>query len=282
MLPRLGMYFLLPVLLALAAPAGAGENSYSFGVLPQRSAVLTAQYWNPILEYVARKAGITLELKTAHTAPECNAAIALGEYDFVYANTIFRPSNKAADYRVILRPQAQEIAGQIVTLEESPVKTVAELDGKAMGFPSQTAFVGYTVPMDHLRREGIAVTPQFGGNQEGIMGQLKTGRVIAAGVNSQVMNAFAARHGVRYRVLWESPPYLEMPVSAHPRVSRQVSDAVQRAFVDMNMDPEGQAVLEASAKVIKQKPPYGFLPATQGDYQSYIDFYQRTLMNETE
>ncbi len=34
----------------------AWGQTYTFGVLSQRSAVLTAQYWNPILDYVEKKA----------------------------------------------------------------------------------------------------------------------------------------------------------------------------------------------------------------------------------
>src|SRR5512135_1845924 len=182
----------------LAFPVQGSEAVYSFGVLSQRSAVLTAEYWNPILDYVSRKAGVVLRLKVTRTAPESNTAIAQGEYDFVYSNTVFLPSTSAPGYQVILRPKAEAISGQIVTLEDSPVKTLADLDGREVGFPSKAAFVGYALPMDYLLRQGIAVTAVFGGNQEGIMGQLKAGKVIAAGVNNQVMRSYALREGLRY------------------------------------------------------------------------------------
>lgn len=147
-------------------PTMAAE-SYSFGVLSQRSAVLTAQYWNPVLEYLSRRIGADLLLKVARTAPESNTATAKGEYDFVYSNTIFQPAMMGADYQVILRPRAEAIAGQIVTLADSPIRRLKDLEGREVGFPSLAAFVGYAVPMDQLLREGIRVTPVFGGNQEG-------------------------------------------------------------------------------------------------------------------
>ena len=62
----------------------AAAQTYSFGVLSQLSAVLTAQYWNPILAYVKDKTGVDLLLKIARTAPESNDATERGEYDFVY------------------------------------------------------------------------------------------------------------------------------------------------------------------------------------------------------
>lgn len=272
----------LVILSALAWGTGARAESYSFGVLSQRSAVLTAEHWNPILDYAARKAGVTLNLKVARTAPESNAATARGEYDFVYSNTIFLPAIAAQNYQVILQPRTEAIAGQIVTLEASPFQSLRDLDGKVVGFPSKAAFVGYAVPMDHLLREGIRVEPVFGGNQEGVMAQLKAGRIGAAGVNSQVMAAFAAREGVKYRVLWESEPYHNLPVAVHPRVPKAVAQAVQKAIAGMNDDREGNAILEAAARVIGQKPPLGFLPATQADYRNYLDFYRHTLVKDIE
>jgi len=264
----------------LAAPVLAQTQTYSFGVLSQRSAVLTAQYWNPILDYVEKKAGVRLVLKAARTAPESNDATERGEYDFVYSNTIFQPKMAQANYQVILRPRDEAITGQIVTLEASPIRSIKDLEGKEVGFPSQAAFVGYAVPMDALLRQGVTVTPVFGGNQEGIMGQLKAGRVIAAGVNNQVMKSFAARENVQYRVLWESPPYLNLPIAAHPRVPKAVVEAVRTAIDGMDNDPEGMKILEASASIIGQKPPLGFRAATQADYQSYIDFYKQTLVKD--
>jgi len=271
------------LLAALAASFSLqAAESYSFGVLSQRSPVLTAEYWNPILDHVGRKAGVDLKLRITRTAPESNAAIARGEYDFVYSNTIFLPATSAPGYQVILRPREEAIRGQLVTLDDSPVRKLAELNGLAVGFPSRAAFVGYAVPMDHLLRSGVNVTPVFGGNQEGIMGQLKAGKVVAAGVNSQVMKAFAAREDLRYRVLWESVPYDNLPIAAHPRVDAKVVAAVREAFAGMNADPVGARVLEASAAAIKQKPPYGFQPGNQRDYQNYLDFYKNTVVRDIE
>jgi phosphonate transport system substrate-binding protein len=255
-------------------------QTYSFGVLSQRSAILTAQYWNPILEHVQHKTGIALTLKVARTAPESNDAIERGEFDFVYSNTIFQPKMSAANYQVILRPLDEAITGQIVTLEDSLVKSLKDLAGREVGFPSLAAFVGYAVPMDQLLREKITVTPVFGGNQEGIMGQLKSGQVIAAGVNGQVMKSFAARKNIRYRVLWESTTFHNLPIAAHPRVPKAVMEAVSATIDGMDTDANGKQILEASAQIIGQKPPFGFRVSSPADYQSYTDFYKHTLVKD--
>ncbi len=267
------------LLLSLAVQAA---DTYSFGVLSQRSPVLTAEYWNPILDYAGKKAGVNLLLRVARTGPESNAAIARGEYDFTYSNHLFKPANLAQDYQVILRSRETAIKGQIVTLAGSAVGRLADLQGLEVGFPSRAAFVGYAVPMDHLIRSGIAVIPVFGGNQEGIIGQLQAGKIMAAAVNDQVIKAYALREGLRYRVLWESESYDNIPIAVHPRVDKSVVESVRQALAGMNDDPAGRKVLEASAAVIRQKPPYGFVPGNQKDYRNYLDFYRNTVVKDLE
>lgn len=254
--------------------ASVQAAEYSFGVLAQRNAVLTAEYWNPILDYVSHKAGVQLALKTARTTPESNRATARGEYDFVLSNTIFRPDMAAANYQVILAPLGEEISGQIVTLSSSTIQRLGQLQGLQVGFPSPEAFVGYLVPINYLQQQGIVVEPVFGGNQEGIMGQLKAGKVVAAGVNSQIMRSYAEREQLHYRVLWQSASYPNLPIAVHPRVAPTVRIAVQQAFAEMVNDSEGQRILARSGERLKQVPPYGFRVANQTDYQAYSEFYR--------
>lgn len=270
------------LLVVALLPSHAFAETYSFGVLSQRSALLTAQYWNPILAYVSQKSKVDLQVKVARTAPESNKATEKGDYDFVYSNTIFLPIVANANYRVILKPRGNSINGQIVTLEQSPPQTLNDLNNQIVGFPSKAAFIGYAVTMDHLLRQGIQVKPVFGGNQEGIMGQLKSGKVIAAGVNSLVMKAFAQREQVNYRVLWESEAYHNLPISVHPRVSEKIAQAVQQAFANMPNEPEGLKILEAATQIVPQKPPLGFELSSPADYRNYVEFYKNTIVSDIE
>lgn len=267
---------LLPSLVEAATPVR------SFGVLKQRSALLTAEYWNPILDYVSRKSGVALEMRLGKTTPETSLMIEHGEFDFAYSNTIFTPANSPQGYRVIARPMEAAIQGQLVTAADSSIRTLSDLAGREVGFPSLAAFVGYAVPMNALLRQGIKVTPVFAGHQEGIMGQLKAGSVIAAGVNSAVMRDYAAREGFKYRVLWASEDYLNLPISAHPRIPEAEVRAVQTALLGMAHDPEGLAILERSAAVIKQRPPYGFVTASDADYRNYHEFYRHSLVKDAQ
>lgn len=268
----------LLLLMLFSQSAHADEKAYSFGVLNQRSIILTAQYWNPILRYLSERSGVPLQLKMGKTAPETSAMTGRGEFDFLYSNHIFTPANQPAGYRVIARPIEAAIRGEIVTLADSSVHDIKDLDGREVGFPSPAAFVGYAVPMNALLQAGVSVKAVFAGNQEGIMGQLKAGRVVAAGVNSELMEDFAKREGFRYRVLWASESYLNLPISAHPSVPQEKARAVREALLGMAKDPVGLKILEASAALVKQDPPYGYVAADDKDYENYLKYYRTTLI----
>ncbi len=260
----------------VVAGAQAAGPTYSFGVISQRTPVLTAQYWNPLLRDVAERSGVKLELRVARTGPEHAAAVRAGTLDFIYSNHNFLPGNDGAGYRVIARPVQPAVTGQLVVRSDAPYATLSDLQGREVVFPSQSAFLGYHVPMDALMRAGIAVKPRFAGNQEGAIAQLQSGAALAIGVNSQIMSEFAAREGVRYRVLWSSDAYHNLPILAHPRVPAKDVAAVQRALVELNRTPAGMKLLERSAALVQQQPPLGFVTASDADYDNVRRFYRTT------
>lgn len=264
--------------LCLFRTACFAEEPLFFGVLNQRSPTLTAQYWNPILSYVSAKSGVPLRLKMGRTAPETTAMTVRGDFAFAYTNHLFTPQRDRLGWRVIARPAGKGIQGAIVVPEASPVKTLADLAGKEVGFPSPEAFVGYWVPMDALLKAGVEVKPVFAGNQEGMMGQLKAGRVIAAAVNAQVMESYARREQFPYRTIWRSEAYLDLAIMAHPQVPRDKVEAVKYAFIQMAQDEEGKKILQAAAELLKLTSETGFIAANDKDYDNYRRFYRNTVL----
>jgi phosphonate transport system substrate-binding protein len=112
------------------------------------------------------------------------------------------------------------------------------------------------------------------------MAQLKAGAVAAASVNSRIMRDYGDRTGFRYRVLWSSVDYLNLPVLVHPRIPADVAERVRTVLDRMDDTPEGLAILKASAEVIHQPPPYGFRFATDREYESCRSFYKSTVLKE--
>ena len=249
-------------------------NVLTFGVISQRSPILTAAYWNPIIRYVSEKSGMSIRVRVGKTGVDTSEMIRRGEVDFIFSNHIFHPDNVASGYYVIARDGGKPISGQLVVPVDSPIKTLSDLSGKTVVFPSRVAFVGYMVPIHRLYAERILVKPKFAGNQEGAMGQLVAGSAEVAGVNSEVMREFALREKYGYRAVWTSKSYLNMPVAAKPGLPKQTVEAVRKALVGMKHDPEGRKILIGSAKTVGQDIADGFEIAHDQQYRDQRMLYR--------
>jgi phosphonate transport system substrate-binding protein len=269
---------LFVTMLVLAALGRAAEQPFAFNVLSQRSVALTAQYWNPILIYVSGKSGVPLELKLAKTTKEGNALAEQGAYDFLYTNHFFTPERDRLGFRVIARPAGRGIQGQIVVPQDSPIRSLQELNGKEVAFPTPDAFAAYFLPMDALIKAKVDVKQVFTSNQEASLAQLKIGTVAAAGVNDQIIQRYARREGFEYRLLWNSEIYNDLCIMVSPKVPKEKVSAVRQAFVSMMNDPEGRKVLEAGAELLKIKDNLGFIAADNQDYDNYRAFYKNTAV----
>lgn len=268
------------LILAAAAtmhsPGVAAQQAYSIHVLNQRSISLTAQYWNPILTYVGKKSGVPLELKLARTAQEGNAIAERLGYDFLYTNHFFTPERDRLGYKVIARPAGPGIRSQIVVPMDSPIQSLADLDGKDVGFVTPDGFTGYWLPYDALLRAKVNVNVVFTGNQEASSAQLRVNKIAAAGVNSSVMARYARRESFAYRALWTSEIYGDLCIMASPKVPADKVAAVRAALTNMVNDPEGRRVLEAGAELLKSTGDLGFVEAGDHDYDNYRRFYRTT------
>lgn len=258
------------------ATAQAQEKPYAFNVLSQRSVALTSQYWNPILSYVSAKSGVPLELKLAKTAKEGNALAEKGAYDFLYTNHFFTPERDKLGYKVIARPAGPGIKSQIVVPEDSPARTLSDLEGKDVAFVSYDGFTGYWLPLDALLAAKVKVNVVITGNQEASSAQLQFKKVAAAGVNSTIMLRYGRRESFEYRALWTSELFQDLCIMANPRVSPQKVAAVTKALVGMLNDPQGKKILETGAELLKSQGELGFVAAENRDYDNYRAFYRQT------
>ncbi|MFN3751227.1 MAG: phosphate/phosphite/phosphonate ABC transporter substrate-binding protein [Thiobacillus sp.] len=273
--------FILAMTLGWTPATGAhaqAEAPLGFGVINQRSVTLTAQSWNPILNYVGEKVSVPLVLKMGRTAPETTAMTVRGEHAFAYTNHMFTTERDRVGYKAILRMQGEPIHGVIVVRDDSPVRSVADLKGARVAFPSKEAFVGYWLPMDHLLKSGVRVQEVFAGNQEGAMSQLQFGEVAAAAVNRKLLSRYAQREDFRYRVIWTSDSYLDIPIMAHPSLPPRLVEVVRAAFIGMAQDPAGRRALQASADALGSQEVWRFVRAEDAEYDNYRRFYRTTVV----
>ena len=131
-------WFLLILFCGLAStPSSHAAEAYTLGVLNQQPAAETAALWNPILQHLQAKTGLSFKFKMGSTVQETDAMTARGEFDFLYSNHHFEPDYSQANYRPLVQWGGQALIGQIVVLADSPFKDLKDISGKTVAFPSK-------------------------------------------------------------------------------------------------------------------------------------------------
>jgi phosphonate transport system substrate-binding protein len=258
-----------------AAPARAQDaTAYRFSPVNQYGINLTAAYWNPIIAYVSEKSGVKLQLKIGRTSADTTAFVLAQEVEFVFSNHLFSPERDHLGWKVFGRRITPPVYGQIIVPAESPITDLAQLAGKEVAFPGPEALVSYKFTAAHLIERKIGVKVVFGGNMDGALAQLFSGKVAAVGANSQLAEGYARREGRKYRVLWSSPPLHDLALMVSGKVPEKVQKAVARAFVGMHEDAGGRAILEQASAQVGLTAEAFFITSDGSEYAAYRDFYR--------
>lgn len=261
--------------LILAASSAYAQAPYRFSPVNQWDIAKTAAYWNPIVQHVAKRSGVPVELKIGRTSADTTSYVLAREVEFVFSNHLFSPERAALGWKVFGRRNAPQIYGQIAVPEDSPVTRLEELEGKTMVFAGPEAFIGYKVTYGQMLARGINVKPEFGGNQNAAFAQMFAGRAQATGSNSMLVQGYAKRENRRFRVLWTSEGYHDLALMASSKVPDKDLRAVAKAFLEMHEDPEGRQILRKASETVGLTDQAFFVPATDADYDSYRRFFQK-------
>ncbi len=262
---------------ALVGPAPAqpvAEGGYRFSPVPQQAIPLVAGYWNPILAWVAARSGVKLQLKISRTSAETTKYVLDQDVEFVFTNHLFSPEREALGWKVFGRRLTPAVHGQIIVSADSAVTELAQLEGREVVFPGPEALVSYKVPSAHLLARKITVRPVFGGNMDGALAQLYSGKVAACGCNSQLAEAHARRENRKYRVLWTSEPFHDLALMAASKVPEREVRAVAAAFAEMHKDPKGLETLTQVSQLVGLTHEAHFLASDGREYDAYRRFYQ--------
>ncbi len=254
--------------------AQAQAANYNFSPVNQHDINLTAAYWNPIIAYVSEKSGVKLNLKIGRTSADTTSYVLAKEVEFIFSNHLFSPERDQLGWKVFGRRNTATVQGQIVVPADSSITDLAHLKGQDVAFAGPEAFVIYKVPYAHLLSKKIDVKVVFAGNQTAAFAQLFSGKVVAAGGNSQLVESFTRREGKKFRVLWSSEPFQDLALMASGKVPEPDVRKVSAAFMEMHKDPQGRDVLHQASKEIGLATDAYFVPASAADYAAYKRFYQ--------
>lgn len=268
--------FRLAACLFIAPLAALAQEkpSYFFSPVNQYGINLTAAYWNPIINYVSEKSGVKLTLKIGRTSADTTSYVLAKEVDFTFTNHLFSPERQQLGWKIFGRRKTPPLHGQIVVRADSGITQLSQLAGQDVAFPGPEALISYKMPYAHLLSRNIPIRVVFGGNMDGALAQLFSGRVKAVGGNSQLIEGYARREKQEVRVLWTSEPVYDLALMVAPQVPEQAVKAVTAAFLQMGKEPQGREVIRLASKLVELPEDAYFIASNGSEYGAYYDFYK--------
>lgn len=243
-----------------AVPASAGERrTYTFAVVPQFPPLLIKRYWTPLLDRVSREMGIELKLQFYKSIPDFELDLLKGVPDFAYMNPYqVVLTHKANGYVPLVRDEHRQLVGILVVRADSVVKSVRDLDGKVLAFPSPKAFAA----SQYLRallseKEKIQFTPKYVTTHSNVYRHVILGRVPAGGGVNKTLDKEPQSLKALLRIIYRTPGVPAHPICAHSRVPPSLRETMSRSVMKLAGEPSSQALLKAVAISKPVKADYG-------------------------
>lgn len=240
------LFKLLTVAVLVVAVQPAQGREYILSVVPQLALTQAHSDWSPFVERLSTETTIPIRLRVYRTFEEFETDLSGGVPDFVYLNPYHQVmARRNHGYLPLVRDGSRKLSGTLVVRNDSPVKTVKDLNGQTIGFPDPNAFAAslYMRAM-LLEKEKITFHPHFFITHGNVYRHVIVGNTAAgAGVNLTLEHERPELRAA-LRILYVTPGTAPHPLSAHPRVTAVMRNSVQQAVLRMWMDESGRELLK--------------------------------------
>lgn len=264
----------IAMLLLLAGTACAQTSgTYAFAVVPQYSATELYKDWAPLLERISRQTGVRLELKIATSIPKFEAEFIKGTPDFAYMNPYHAVLAKQAHGYVPLLRDSKPLSGILVVRQDSPYQSVHDLNGQTIAFPAPNSF-GASLYMRALLTETFSIKfeASYLGTHSNVFRHVARNEMAAGGSVGAAFNDEVTQVREQLRVIYKTPEVASHPVVAHPRVAERVRKSVTKAFLALEQDEAGRALLKGirTPAPVVANYEHDYLPLEKLKLQKYL------------
>ncbi|MCK4952060.1 MAG: phosphate/phosphite/phosphonate ABC transporter substrate-binding protein [Gammaproteobacteria bacterium] len=251
------------------------RHTYTVGVVPQFDIRRIHAIWRPILNELGNRTGHNFVLRGSATIPSFEKEFSTGNFDFAYMNPYHVViASRDQGYIPLIRDVGRKLYGIIVVRKDSPIKSVAELDGKKVAFPAPNA-LGATLlsRSELLDKYQVSVIPDFVQTHSSVYLNVALGEAVAGGGVQKTLARQTPEISDSLRVLYRTQKVSPHPFVAHPRVPEPMRQKILDAMLEIGKTAKGQEML---AKI----PMNQVGPATMSDYSPLDDmklerFYQK-------
>jgi phosphonate transport system substrate-binding protein len=225
-------------------PAQPARPRYILSVVPFQLPVATHKDWAPMVEHLTKSLNADVELRVYRAFSEYESELFQGIPDFSFMGPYLQViAYKRQGYIPLVR-SSQMLKGILVVPRDGPYKTVKDLTGKIIAFPSPNSLAASLYIRALLtEREHVRFTPRYLDSHNDVYRHVMLHQTDAGGGIRLTLAHQPQDVQAKLRIIYETPPMVPHPLSAHPRVPAAVRAALIQAILDLDKTPNGREYL---------------------------------------
>lgn len=246
----LGLWFAMSVTSAVQAEtpvaAGAGKGEYVMGIFPHLPPRDIEAVFGPMAIDLSAVLKRPVMLASSTTFERFSENLEGQQFDIAFVQP-FEYIKIADKYGYVpLATRTESLSGMLVTTRDSPIKTIADLKGKRVALPPESAAISYLVRL-HLKSNGLAPGKDLilvhQRSHISCMQQVMIGEADACGTAAPSVRFFQNKMQVELKVIATTREIPSSLFVAHPRLPKKERELLRDRIVSWSNTPEGQAFL---------------------------------------
>ena len=197
---RIRSLAILVVLASTAAPAAAADPALRVGMIPDAGATqVSIEEKAPLRDYLEKVVGQHVELIIPTNYNATVEALGNGSLDFAYLGglTYVKAHERYNVTPLVQRESDREFHSLFITAAASPIKSLADLKGKAFAFGDINSTSGHLMPYAALKAAGLVPGSDFSfrytGSHPATAKAVEAGTADAGALDESVYNAMLQR-----------------------------------------------------------------------------------------
>lgn len=224
----------------------AASKPYSVFVVPQLTPVATHKVWTPVLEKLGAATGLVFALHVEPSIPDFERILATGEPDFAFMNPYHMMIAKhQKGYIPLLRDSKKMLEGILVVRKEGQIKSLADLNGKALSFPAPNAFAASLFMRALLAKQNINIIPSYVKTHSNVYRSVLMDDTAAGGGVNNTFQREPDDVRDQLQILYVTPSTAPHPLAANPSIPVTVRAKVISEFIKLATDPANLDLFDA-------------------------------------
>jgi len=248
---------LVLVVLLAACKSQAPQTTLRLSMIPTTDPSKAIREMQPLLDYLSRRTGTKVEM----TVPTNYAAVVealvndqvevahLGGFTYVQA------SQRAGVKPLVQRERDRNFHSLFVTKPASPIKSLADLEGRTFAFGDVNSTSGHLMPEFFMREAKVnpAVISKaiYTGGHDATLLAVANGKVDAGALDEAVFQRLTSSGKVdpaSVRVFYTTPPFYDYVWVARKGLDPSLAKSVADSFLALDAgDPAQKQILDALA-----------------------------------